>query len=151
MAVIAAVKACEIIRKIGLLWSRIDLNFHDSTKVEKRPFYRGSILERSAANNGKCEPSRQYLDNICVLVTERNRIRIQFVYVATVVKVSREQKKNPRGCAIHSKHYCPDKAIRFCSRTSGSPVAWIPIYLPCRDTRLKKRNMSEKGSNSNTR
>jgi hypothetical protein len=57
--------------------------------------------------------------------------------------------------AIYAKRYCPDKAVRFCSRTSsGSPV-WQYEYLPIysRFTRYdyperKKRNVSEKGSNA---
>jgi len=34
--------------------ARVDLNIHDATKVEKRPLYRGSMLERAAIDNGKC-------------------------------------------------------------------------------------------------
>lgn len=73
----------------------------------------------SATQTGKCLG-----DDICVLVTKRNRTRIEFVYVATVVKVSGEQKKNPRSYAVYSKHYCPDKAtILFAYKRFASMVA----------------------------
>lgn len=135
--------------------ARVDLNIHDATKVEKRPFYRGSMLERT--NNGKCNGTA------CDRGFRMDMIRVHLC--ATPVRMyapswpeshrgyslycirnresfaRRKEGKPVVRDAIYAKHYCSDKATRFCSPAQrlASTAVYMNVYLSAHFTRYDYR------------
>lgn len=127
--------------------ARVDLNIRDATKVEKRPFCRGSMLERAAANNGKCMANGAACDrgyridvicaHLCGCMRLRDRVESHGGYSLYCIRnresfAGEEWRKTggPRH-DICEALYCPDKAnaVLLAYQRSSSPVQheYLPI------------------------
>lgn len=134
----------------------VDLNIRDTTKVEKRPFYRSSMLERT--NNGKCIANGTACDRGFCMDMIRVRLCATLVrvyasswpeshggysvyYIRNRESFARRKEGKPVvRDAIYAKHYCSDKAMRFCSHTSAAARQYgMNIYLSAHFTRYDYR------------
>jgi len=140
----------------------VDLNIRSATKMEKRPLNRGSMLER-ATDNGKCIANgtacdREYRVDVirvhdCV-PPPPSPVRMyasswpdeiaQFIYcIRNRESFDGRKEGKPVSRDTYARRYCPDKAVRFCSRTSAA-VRQYGSMNTCLSTRFTRHDYRTK-------